>query len=502
MSRRRDFIVACTLALLVAAVYAPIVDFGFVGYDDDAYVVSNSMVQQGLTTRGLRWALTSNAPANWHPFTLASHMLDVELFGLEAGGHHAVSAGLHLLNSLLVFFVLRSLTAATWRSAFVAALFAVHPLHVEVVAWVSQRKTLLAFLFAWLSVASYVGWTRRGGRARFALCGGAMVLSLASKPMFVTLPALLLLLDFWPLGRLSSRAELIPRLREKWVLVVLAVAAIGAALSTQSDYEAIAPFSAATLVTENLPNALLGYGWYVAKVVWPSSLAVHYPHPFLASVGGTPPSALHIIAATLLISLITGAALLRARSSGWLTLGWLWYAVALVPVAGFLQVGSQAVADRYAYGPALGLFVIVAFGLEALRERLGVSPRVAAAVAIASVAALAASAAQQVGYWGSSRALYARAVEVSPRDTTMLFNLGNALLSDGERAQAEERYRSALAVHPWHTPAQLNLAEMLREDGELDESIALYRKVLLRRPDSKRAGDGLRAALRAQSEQS
>lgn len=494
-SSRTDALLAAGLALLAVAVYASTLGFDFVGFDDDAYVRHNPVVGRGLTPDLARYAFSVQI-ANWHPLTFYSHALDVELFGLAPAGHHAVNVALHALATALLFGLLRSATGARWRSAFAAALFAVHPLHAEVVAWVSQRKTLLCAVFGFAALWAWVAWTHTRRRTWLAASVASLGVGLLAKPMLVSVPLLALLLDAWPLGRVRDAASLARCALEKLVFVVPVAAVAAATLFAQRSMDAMAPLGLDAFLRASLPNAVLGLAWYVGKAVWPVGLAAHYPHPYLPSAGGVPPSALALVLALAVVVGASGVAWAARRRAPWLGFGWAWLVVALLPVLGLVQVGTQGVADRYAYVPLVGLFVAAAWGGDAALRALRVPRPAAAALAACVVAAFGVAAHVQASHWRSSLALYRRAVDVSPRDVAMLFNLGNAELARGDVDEAERLYRRALAIHPASSPAQLNLAELLRERGRADdraESIALYRSVLVARPGNRRAREGLAA---------
>lgn len=492
---RRDLTIALGLALAALAIYASTLGFDFVGYDDDAYVRHNPVVSRGITSDLARYAFSVQI-ANWHPLTFYAHALDVELFGLDPRGHHGVNVVLHALATALLFGLLRSASGATWRSALVAALFAVHPLHAEVVAWVSQRKTLLCAVFGFASLWLYVAWAR--SRRSWQLAASALLLGvgLLAKPMLVSVPVLALLLDAWPLERIRAKRDLVRCAAEKLVFAVPVAAVAGATLVAQRSMDAMAPIGLASFVGASLPNAVLALAWYARKLVWPTGLAAHYPHPYMASAGGVPPSTAELALAAGFVLLATTGAVLVRRRAPWAAFGWAWFVVALLPVLGLVQVGTQGVADRYAYIPLVGLFVVLAWGLGAAVERGFASRAVAATLALVVVVVLGVAAREQASHWRSSLALYRRAVDVSPRDVAMLFNLGNAELAEGRVDEAESAYRRALAIQPASSPAQLNLAELLRERGraqDREESIALYRSVLVARPNNERARAGLAA---------
>jgi len=495
---RLDLAIVLALGIACSAIYAQTASFDFVGYDDEAHVTLNAITQQGLDPSAIGPALRATVAANWHPVTQLSHMLDVELFGLEAGGHHAINVVLHVLVTLLVFLVVREATGARWRSALVAALFAVHPLHVEVVAWVSQRKTLLCAVFGMASMLAYVRFARCGGVWRLVLSAGLLTVGLLAKSMLVTLPFLFILLDYWPLGRIGSPRDVGLLAREKLALLapVLVIAAV--TIVAQHSAEAMAPLTFDRLMGAHLPNAVLGYAWYLEKAIWPVELAVHYPHPYLPLAGGVAPSSIVILGSASLLSSVVILAAITVRRRPWIAFGVAWAAIALLPVIGIVQVGTQAVADRYAYLTLIGPFIALVWEANALRERLRVPTVVVVGMSVALLGAYALVAHRQAGYWQNSRALYARALEISPRDVTLLFNMGNAEIDAGRAVEAEAGYRAALAVHPGHLPSQLNLAELLRKHGQpsdLAEAVVLYRNVLRDRPGSFRATRGLRKAL-------
>lgn len=493
--RRLDISIAIGLVVACFAIYAQAASFEFVGYDDEGYVVHNPVVSRGLAP-GIGSYSLGFVLGNWHPLTVLSHALDVEIFGLEAAGPHVENTVLHALATLLLFAFFRRATGTVWRSALVAALFAVHPLHVEVVAWVSQRKTLLCAVFGFAALFIYVDYARRGGTARLAAVAGLLGASLLAKPMLVSFPILVALLEVWPLGLVRSWAQARERLAAKLWLLIPVAAVAASALFSQNSVGAMAPLDAETLFTRNLPNAFLSMSWYVTHFVWPVGLAVHYPHPYLPQAGGVPPTSLMLGSAVGLFAAIAALAFAFRRSAPWLSVGFAWWAVALLPVLGLVQVGTQGVADRYAYISMIGGFVVFAWGLEALRARFRIPVAPVGIAALGVVLGFGAAAHSQAKNWSDSTSLYSRAVEVSPRDVAMLFNLGNAVQAGARAGEAESLYRRALAVQPAHSPSQLNLAELLREGGNAEdraESVALYQSVLRARPGNSRAVSGLSA---------
>ena len=432
---------AAGLAALTIAVYAPVGRFEFLNYDDNVYVVDNPRVSLGLNGDNAAWSLTAFENGNWHPLTLLSHMLDVQLFGLDAGAHHGMSLALHVLCVLLLFWLLAETTAQAWPSFVVAALFAVHPLNVQTVAWISERKSLLSTAFWILALIAYA----RDRKTPRALWYAAMLVfaafALASKPMAVTLPLTMLLFDLWPLRLRPSRRHVAPVAAGAFACGLLTLAAQRAADAIQPSVTF--PFSF------RLGNAVVSYAWYLMKMIWPSGLAAFYPHP----LEGLSATAIVVSAAVVLI--ISASVVAFGRSSLHLSMGWWWYVGTLLPVVGIIQVGSQARADRYAYVPVIGIFVIAAWCAARLAER-GPGPRKTVVVAaVASIIALSMVTRAQLPYWRDSVALFERAIDVVPGNSIAHNNLGMALvqqeqdrgsapaLSEGGRARSG-RHRRAL----------------------------------------------------------
>ena len=421
---QRSALIVIVLVAMTAAVYWQTGDHPFFLVDDGEYVQENPVVLEGLTLRGVDWAFTSFHAANWHPLAWISHMADVEVFGPDPGRHHLVNVLIHGLNALLLFLVLHGMTGAPWRSALVAALFAVHPLHVESVAWVAERKDLLCAFFGFLTIGAYTRYVRKPAVGRYAALLLSYVLCLLSKPMLVTLPVLLLLLDYWPLGRLfptdcprTARASgwLLPRVVEKIPLFLLSAASCILTLVAQGSAGAVTSLTRFPLGLR-VGNAVVSYAGYLLGAVWPSPLAVYYPFP----AGGIP--AWKVAGACALLAVATLMVFLRGRNRPWLVTGWLWYLGALVPVIGLVQVGEQAMVDRYTYLPLIGLFLVIAWeGGEVLpgwrfrRQALGIA-------AAAILAVLSAAAWVQVGYWTNSTTLIRHTLSVT-RDNWMAWNV-------------------------------------------------------------------------------
>jgi Flp pilus assembly protein TadD len=470
---------AAVVALTLAALWT-VTGNDFINLDDGIYIQDNDAVRQGLTMAGLRFAFTSTAGSNWHPLTWLSHMLDVQLFGLNPGMHHLMGLLIHALNTGLLFAVLAAATGSVWPSAFVAALFGVHPLHVESVAWASERKDLLAGLFWILGLGAWVRYARHPSAGRYAAAAACLILGLLSKPMAVTLPFVFLLMDWWPLGRWNPAGaapapfrDAAPRnaarlLIEKVPLLLLSAA--GSAVTWWAQKGAGSAFFGESLpLGVRLANALASAGRYLVMTVWPAGLAVFYPHP-----GTAPPfpvwggALLFLLAATL-------GALRAARNERAVAMGWFLYLGTLVPVIGIVQVGSQAMADRYTYLPLIGVFIALAWGGMALVGRFPAARLPLAALATASVIASAALAHVQAGYWKDSERIFSRAQAVTRRNWTAENGLGIVLAARGDLAGAIARFRRAIEYHPRYPEAWFNLGAVSEALGRRGEAVEAYR---------------------------
>jgi Flp pilus assembly protein TadD len=462
---------AClVLAVLVLAVYLPVGGHGFLIYDDNGYVTENRRVLAGLSPESVAWAFSDlGATGNWHPLTWLSHMLDVQLFGLRPGAHHLVNLGLHAANALLLFGLLLALTGARWRSLFVAALFAVHPLHVESVAWIAERKDVLSTFFGLASLLAYLRYARAPGARRYAVVVVLFTLSLMAKPMLVTLPALLLLLDFWPLNRFGAGARRL--LLEKVPLLAVSLAFAAVAFVAQARSASLGALGGATLPLR-LANAATAYLTYLARTLWPVDLAVFYPYPL------HPPPGWQVAAALLVLAALTALTLLARPRFPFLPVGWLWFVVGLLPVIGLVQVGGQALADRYTYVPLTGLFVIVAWGGSAFAGGNAVRARLAAGVAALLVVGLAVVAAIQVRYWADDVSLFGRTLAVTGDNWPIEDNMGLALLKLGRTAEAVSHFRNALRINPTDGKAYLSLGAALSGLGAERESRFAYEQAL------------------------
>lgn len=454
------------LALLTLAVYLPVLAHGFLRFDDPVYVTRNARVQAGLTWEGIAWALSANVASNWHPLTLLSHMLDCELFGMDPLGHHLMSLLLHTASAVLLFEAFRGMTGDAWRSAAVAALFAVHPTHVESVAWIAERKDVLSGFFWMLTLLAWQRWVREPSGKRYAAVALALAAGLLSKPMVVTLPFVLLLLDVWPLQRGI-------RVKEKLPLFALAAGSCAATLIAQSGAIGLASGFPMKL---RLANAVLSYVRYLGKTLLPTRLAVFYPMPAEFP-------AWKVAGAALLLLALTGLAWKAGR---YCKVGWLWYLGTLVPVIGIVQVGGQAMADRYTYLPTIGLFLIAAWAL----------PRKALPVLIPVVLALAVGTRLQLRHWESSESLFRHAAAVTERNFIAHLNLAQIHAERGERAEALEHFRTTLAIRPGMWQAQASLGNTLRRWGRPDKALPHLRNAVRLRPHDPRLRQALAAAQR------
>ena len=463
---RTRWLIAAGIFLGTLALYARVAGHPFIFFDDNRYVTENPTVQAGLTWRGIAWAFTTLHVSNWHPLTWLSHMLDVELFGLNPGAHHVVNVLFHGANSVLVFLVFLRMTGATWRSAFVAALFAVHPTHVESVAWVAERKDVLSTLLGLLAMLVYAGWTRRGGVWRYLGVVALFAASLLSKPMWVTLPFLLLLLDVWPLQRwagspvpvdpeppASPRLGLGRLVLEKLPLLALSAASSAMTVVAQSRGGAMVNLDLG--MGPRIGNAAVAYVRYLLKTIWPADLAIYYPLP-----SGGPP-AWQAVAAVVVVVVVSLVAVLALTRAPWLALGWFWFLGTLVPVIGLVQVGAQAMADRYTYLPAIGLYVALAWGGWAAARRWHVE-KGAAAVAAGALLASSAVTWNQEGYWSDHVTLFEHALAVEPRSGVAVGVLSEGMRRAGRLGEAVSLAEEAVAIAPGNPRHLNNLAVSYR----------------------------------------
>jgi len=511
---------AILLAAVTVAVYWPVGGFEFTIYDDPSDVYENPYVLGGLTWHGIAWALTATEDANWMPLTRLSHMAVAHVAGMSAGRHHQVNLALHVANVVLLFLVLAWMTGARWPSAAVAALFALHPLHVESVAWVTERKDVLSTLFWILTMGAYAWYARRPSVVRYAAVFGLLALGLMAKPMLVTLPLVLLLLDFWPLGRLTGNAECGMRsggltakaersafslrtahsalrvVLEKVPLLALAAAASVLTYVTQQAGGAMR-FGHAISFSSRVSSALVAYVAYLGQTVWPQGLTVYYPY-----VADRP--VWQPVAAAVFLTVVTVVVVVAARrvALGYLAVGWFWYVGTLVPVIGLVQVGRQWIADRYTYVPLIGVFLMVSWGAwEACHAfaPLRKHGRFLLAVGSAAVlAALAVAARIQARYWADNETLFHRNLAVIRGSALAHFHLGAGMLGEGRFSEAATHLAEAIRLDPADLASYSGLGYVLHMQGRLDEAVAVYRQALSLKPDDAMTYSNLGVILEAQ----
>jgi len=500
--RQPDLLILLGLAVMTFAIYAQVIGHQFITLDDDAYIKGNVMVNRGVTLAGVAWAFSTFDQGNWHPLTWIAHMMDSQLFGMNAGGHLLVNALIHIANTLLVFWFLFRTTHARWPSALAAALFALHPLHVESVAWAAERKDTLSTFFGLLSLIAYVRYAKGPSIRRYAWVAITLVLGLLAKPMLVTWPFVMLLLDYWPLRRfdLTPRKEMAtklwPLLREKFPLFALVAASAVITTIAQSHGGAVRTFQDFPIALR-LTNALVSYVKYLLLTFWPNDLGVYYPY----TTSGTP--AWQIICAAFLLIGITALCFFQRKIRPYLVVGWLWFLGALVPVIGIVQVGGQTMADRYFYIPSIGLFIVIAFGLADIAETRRLAPSLSAAVASGILLALAILTNAQIHRWSNSFTLFKHTLAVTPPNLIIENNLGSALSRSGLHDEAGAHFEKALQIIPAHYDSLLydtllNMGITRFYQNRLPEAIEYCQSALRVRPDAPKAHDLLGMALAMQ----
>ncbi len=457
---RRDAILAVAVAAVVAAVYAPMCWNNFVDYDDAQYVYENEHVLGGPTPENLLWAFTTDYAANWHPLTWVSLQIDAGLWGNNAGGYHLTALLLHAANAALFYLVLRAMTGAWGPSLFAAALWGVHPLHVESVAWITERKDTLSTFFWLLTIGAYVRYTAAPSWLRFWPVVIAFALSLLAKPMGVTLPFVLLLLDVWPLGRLRSPHKLGNFVFEKSLLFLLMLLSCGATFYAQAFGGAVRG-SHEIPPLDRLGGVAVAYAVYLGLTVWPPNLAVLYPLPTASRPLWQPLVAVGVLLA------ITALSIRLRRTAPYLLVGWLWYLGTLVPVIGLMQVGEQAYADRYTYIPHMGLFIALVWGAAALAGRLRLPRWLQRGAAVTILVACAILTEVQLTHWRNGRALWEHAVAVMPGEPTLWTNLAKSCNGSDDKKAAMECVERALELNPDEFEALRLKAYILRKSGQL-----------------------------------
>lgn len=484
----RVFLICLALLVLTFIVYEPVLHHEFIGFDDYTYVTGNQQVKAGLTREGIAWAFGLERNSYWHPLTWLSHMLDCQLFGLASGMHHLTGLVLHIANSLLLFLILKRMTARLWPSAFVAALFALHPINVDSVAWVAERKNVLSTFFWMLALLSYVYYCKRPGAYRYLLVFLVFGMGLLAKPMLMTLPFVLILLDYWPLERL--RTHVLGPVLEKVPLLVLSVV---------SGFLTYLPLEQRNRVisTETVPmvlrikNALVCYVGYIEDMFWPKNLAIFYPYPERVVVWKA-------IGALLFLVFVSVVFIWVLRQKRYLTTGWLWYIGTALPIIGLVQMGLwPAKADRWMYVPLIGLFIIVAWAAADILPKWRYRRMVLGTSAVTVIVVLAVCTRLQLRYWCNSLTVFSHALAVTP-SSTMHNNMGLALQMGGSIEEAISHYRQALHLDPNYVQAHNNIGTALKLQGKLEEAVAHYHQVLNREPNYAEAHYNLAIALEAQ----
>ena len=517
-SSRRNLAI-CIAALIVSTLltYWPVLKNEFINYDDPDYVTTNEMVQKGLTAEGFKWAFTTGHASNWHPITWLSHMADVSMFGMKPAGHHATNLFFHVVNSVLLLLLLRLMTGSVWRSAMVAALFALHPLHVESVAWVAERKDVLSALFGLLTLLAYAAYAKGSGPWSARTCprfetgrhvsqseSGDMspqskavcywlafvffALGLMSKPMLVTWPFLMLLLDFWPLNRVTSDGWQVTG--KVWKRLVLEKLPFMALVLISSAVTVVVQKSGGSVTTAlNLPledrltNAVASYFKYLGKTIWPSDLAIFYPHPEIRYPISAQWPTWIIALSTLGLVAMSVCAMRQVKCRPFLMSGWFWYLGTLVPVIGIVQVGTQAMADRYTYIPLIGIFVGVVWLVAELVNRMHYGKHLAAGGILFVVTACAVTTRSQLPHWRDSFNIFQHAVNVTAHNAPALANLGTEYVKRGDYDQAVQLFNAALEADPHFADASYSLGLVAQKLGKGDEAAGHYRSAIQIRPD-------------------
>jgi len=479
-------LIYAALAVITFAAFEQVRHNDFVYYDDSAYIVENPNVNKGLSAKSVIWAFTSyRYMGHWHPLTWLSHILDCELFGLNPAGHHITSLLLHIANTLLLFWVFNRMTSAIWQSAFVAAIFAVHPLHVESVAWIAERKDVLSGLFWMLTLAAYVLYTERPTLWKYLLMVLSFCLGLMAKSMLITLPFVLLLLDYWPLNRFKTKGQIRHTILEKLPMVVLSLISSVMAYTAQQSTGTVVSIVGSSLASR-IQNALVSYVSYICRIFYPDGLAVLYPrHDF---------PLWQPIVALLILAAISAVVFYTRLSKPYLIIGWLWFLGAFVPVIGLVTTGGQAIADRYTYLPSIGISVMAAWGIAELFPGLRYQKSLLAVSAGAVIFALVIHTRTQVLFWRDSETLFEHTLAVTECNPVINNNLGVVLAEQGKYDLAVENYLKAIRYCPDYAEAYNNLAIAYSQIGRYDEVIQACKQAIKFKPDYAKAHYNLGSA--------
>lgn len=482
LSKKELGLIALGLIILVLAAFEPVRHNSFVSYDDYRYITGNPHIQSGLTWSSVKWALTSGYAANWHPLTWISHMMDIELFGLNPLGHHLHNLFLHALCTVLLFYLLYKMTGAVWCSAFVALVFGIHPMRVESVAWAAERKDILCTLFWLLTIGAYLYYVQRGGVFSYTLLIICFALGLMAKPMLVTLPLILLLLDFWPLGRINRNISYL--FYEKVPLFILVIISCVITYKIQQNFGAVTrTFS----LDARILNALGNYIGYIGKLLWPRNLAMLYPLSEKSNLHDSQWPAWYLLFS--LSFLITGCvlAVIRLRKQPYLLVGWLWYIITLIPVIGIVQIGSRLIADRYTYLPSIGIAVMATWAIEVISRNWPCRKVILTVGVVSLTAAMTLGTRVQTTYWKDSVTLYKHTLAVTQNNYVIHNSLGSNYLIQGEYDKAAEQFRKALQIEPMFPLANYNLGSVLSRKGKYKEAIDAYQKAIQMDPENDQA---------------
>jgi tetratricopeptide (TPR) repeat protein len=496
-SQHHDLRVLIFLFLIIAILvtYEPVRNNEFINYDDDVYVTENLNVQTGLALKSVFWAFRTGEATNWHPLTWVSHLLDYEIYGLKASGHHLTNLLLHIINTILLFLIINRITGTLWESGFIAALFALHPLNVESVAWVAERKNVLSTFFLMLTIWAYIAYVKRPKLSRYLLIVFSFILGLLSKPMLVTLPFVMLLLDYWPLERFQfghlmgpdklsvnktvnsryQKTSILYLILEKVPLFALSIGSSFLTILAAQNGGAIASLEVYPLGMR-ISNILVSYVSYICKMLWPHKLAVLYPYPEIIPLW-------QVVGACLFLLCISFLVIQAAQRRPYLLMGWLWYLGTLVPVIGLVQVGVQSMANRYAYVPLIGLFIIITMGVTDLLARWRHGRAIFVITASLFLFSLIILTRNQVYFWRNSITLFEHTLKVTVNNSRIHNSLGFTLVRQGEIQEAINHYTEALRIEPSYSVAHYNLGIALTMEGNIEDAIAHYTRALQINPN-------------------
>ena len=507
-----SILIVLLIIVSILLVYAQVGSHEFINFDDQLYVTDNPIVKAGVTWNGIKWAFSFSDRTYWHPLTWLSHMVDCELFGLNPGKHHLMNVFLHIINSILLFLVFMMMTGTLWRSAFVAFLFALHPINVDSVAWIAERKNLLSTLFCMLTIMAYIYYSRRPSFYKYILILFVFTLGLLSKPMLISIPFVLILLDFWPLKRINfdslltrkqisigisnerraQRTQALKLIIEKIPLLILSLVIIGTSIiSFQHHSDVISSNLISTKL--RVANAMVSYVTYIGKLIWPRNLTIYYPYPASLPMW-------EVIGASVFICTVTILAGLYAKKFPYLIVGWLWYLGTLVPVSGLIQVGLwPAMAERWVYIPAIGLFMLVAWLIPDLVSEFRFKKLVLSTLAVMVICILMILTWRQTGYWKNDFTLFSHALQVNERNSIAYSNLGDYYLNINKPGEAIEYYDKSIKINPYDPLVQNNFAIALLKEGRYEESIKYFKKAIVSYPRDPQLYSGLGIAFAHQN---